>query len=84
MDSAIASINRFSPDALVIALGLDAYEGDPLSGLAISTDGFARIASRIAETALPTVIVQESGYLSEELGLNLSSFLEGFMSRHKF
>ena len=83
VDSAIASIKQFSPDALVIALGLDAYEGDPLSGLAISTDGFARIANRIAAMALPTVIVQEGGYLAEELGQNLSSFLEGFMSSHK-
>jgi len=27
---------------------------------------------------LPTVIVQEGGYLSVELGINLRSFFEGF------
>ena len=82
LDSALDSIKHFSPEALVIALGLDAFERDPLSGLAISTAGFSRIGKRIGSMALPSVIVQEGGYLTEELGLNLSSFLEGFMSSH--
>ncbi len=81
--AAIDSIDRFSPDALVVALGLDAYEGDPLQGLAISTVGFGRIGHQIGEMSLPTVIVQEGGYLADELGTNLSSFLEGFMDGHK-
>jgi acetoin utilization deacetylase AcuC-like enzyme len=83
LSAAIDAIDQFSPDALVIALGLDAFEGDPLQGLAISTSGFGRIGKRIAEIALPTVIVQEGGYLSNELGTNLSAFLEGFIASHK-
>jgi acetoin utilization deacetylase AcuC-like enzyme len=82
LDGALALIGAFCPGAIVIALGLDAYEGDPLRGLAISTSGFGRIASRIGELSLPTVLVQEGGYLSEELGRNLSAFLEGFMKSH--
>jgi acetoin utilization deacetylase AcuC-like enzyme len=75
----IDSINNFTPDALVIALGLDAYEKDPLKGLAVTTEGFKKIGARIGNMMLPTVIVQEGGYLSKELGMNLSSFLDGFM-----
>ncbi len=82
LDSAVDSIRKFSADALVIALGLDAFERDPLSGLAISTAGFARIGRRIGDLALPSVFVQEGGYLSDELGLNLSAVLEGFLSNH--
>ncbi len=82
LEAAIDDISRFSPDALVIALGLDAFEGDPLRGLAITTAGFGRIGKRIGEIKLPTVIAQEGGYLSNELGENLSSFLEGFMLSH--
>lgn len=78
LDTAIDAIGKFSPTALVIALGLDAFEGDPLRGLAITTPGFGRIAKRIAALGLPTVLVQEGGYLSDELGDNLSSFLQGF------
>lgn len=78
LGSAIAAIDEFSPGAVVIALGLDPYEGDPLRGLAVSTAGFGRIGQRIAAMRLPTVLVQEGGYLCDQLGDNLSSFLQGF------
>jgi len=38
----------------------------------------AQLAALIAQLGLPTVIVQEGGYLSEDLGLNLESALRGF------
>ncbi len=79
---ALTKISSFRPDALVIALGLDAYEGDPIAGLSVTTGGFARIGEEIATALkLPTVIVQEGGYPCDELGGNLSAFLGGFESR---
>lgn len=79
LDTAIERVRAFSPGALVIALGLDAFEGDPFGGLRISTAGFRAIATRIADRLrLPTLIVQEGGYLCDELGENLSQFLRGF------
>ncbi|MCO5162637.1 MAG: histone deacetylase family protein [Mesorhizobium sp.] len=81
LDVGIKRIRAFAPDALVVALGLDAFEGDPFGGLSVSTPGFARIAERIAALKLPTVIVQEGGYLCDGLGDNLTSFLTGFGSR---
>ena len=77
-DRAIERIGRFAPGALVVALGLDASESDPLQGLRISTGGFARMAAQIAAMGLPTVFVQEGGYLGPELGENLAAFLDGF------
>ena len=68
----------FAPDALVVALGLDAFEGDPFGGLSVTTPGFSRIGEAIAGLGLPTVIVQEGGYLCDELGDNLTAFLTGF------
>ncbi|MDZ7644622.1 MAG: histone deacetylase family protein [Woeseiaceae bacterium] len=82
LDQALARIAAFDPGALVIALGLDAHEDDPLRGLAITTDGFARIGEAIGAYSLPTVLVQEGGYLSDALGPNLSAFLEGFGRTH--
>ena len=79
----IRRVEAFAPDALVIALGLDAFEGDPFGGLSVSTPGFARIGEAIAALSLPTVIVQEGGYLCDALADNLTSFLTGFASRHK-
>ena len=79
LDQALTTIRAFAPGALVVALGLDAYGGDPLAGLQVTTPGFGRIAAAIARLDLPTVLVQEGGYLSPDLGANLASFLEGFM-----
>ncbi len=52
-------------------------EHDPLAGLAV-TDGFRRIGAEIARLGLPTVFVQEGGYLSDILGANLTAVLSGF------
>jgi acetoin utilization deacetylase AcuC-like enzyme len=78
LDGALEDIHAFGAGALVVALGLDAHESDPFQGLRITTAGFARIAAAVARLGLPTVLVQEGGYLSDELGDNLSAFLEGF------
>jgi len=78
LQAAIDHIRAFGSDVLIVALGLDAYEKDPLKGLAVTTPGFNRIGAAVAEFGLPTLLVQEGGYLSEELGQNLTSFLKGF------
>lgn len=78
LDVAIGRIRAFSPGALVVALGLDAFEGDPFGGLTVSTGGFTRIGARCAGIGLPTAIVQEGGYLCDALGDNLTAFLTGF------
>lgn len=78
LKTALERVSRFSPDAVVVALGLDTHEGDPFRGMAITTSGFGRIGRQLGALGLPTVIVQEGGYLSDELGDNLASFLRGF------
>lgn len=78
----VARIRAFAPDVLIVALGLDAFEGDPFGGLAVTTPGFARIGAAAAGLGLPTVVVQEGGYLCPELGGNLQSFLSGFLEAH--
>lgn len=78
LGTAFRRIRAFAPEALVVALGLDAFEGDPFGGLSVTTPGFSRIGEAIAGLGLPTVIVQEGGYLCEALGDNLTAFLTGF------
>lgn len=77
-DKALARIREFAPTALVVALGLDASESDPLQGLKVTGPGFHVMAEKIARLGLPTVLVQEGGYLSDDLGRNLVQFLSGF------
>lgn len=78
LDAALRRVRAFAPDAIVLALGLDAFEKDPFGGLSVTTQGFSRIAQIIARLKVPTVIVQEGGYLCDELGDNLTAFLTGF------
>jgi acetoin utilization deacetylase AcuC-like enzyme len=73
-------LRAFSPGAVVVALGLDAHEADPYKGLGLRTADFAILLGDIARLALPTVLVQEGGYLSEHLGGNLVSALQGFQA----
>lgn len=80
LDRAFAAIDAFEPDALVIALGLDASEKDPLAFLNVTTNGFWAIGERLGRDGRPTVLVQEGGYISDILGDNLSAVLSGFDS----
>jgi acetoin utilization deacetylase AcuC-like enzyme len=78
LETAKQTVLAFAPAALVVALGLDASADDPLAGLAVTTDGFWRIGEAIARFGLPTVFVQEGGYLSDRLSANLAAVLGGF------
>lgn len=78
LEQALAVIRSYDPGVLVVALGLDASEADPLGALKVTTPGFGQIGSTIAQLGLPTLLVQEGGYVSPVLGDNLVSFLAGF------
>lgn len=78
LDKGMQAVADFGADTLVLALGLDAFEGDPFAGLAVTTPGFGRIGRAVAGLGLPTLIVQEGGYLCPELGANLAAVLAGF------
>lgn len=75
---ALQRIKAFGADVVVVALGLDAFVGDPFKGFAITGTGFGRIGAAIAGLGLPCLFVQEGGYLCDELGANLTAVLQGF------
>lgn len=81
LETALARVAEFAPDALVLSLGLDAHENDPLKGLKVTFDGFTRAGRMIADAGLPTVLVQEGGYLSPDLTTSLVAFISGYMER---
>jgi acetoin utilization deacetylase AcuC-like enzyme len=82
LDSALETVAAFDPGVLLVSAGFDAQENDPLGVLKITTGGFGRVGERFgafaAERDLPSVLVQEGGYLCDELGANLAAFLAGF------
>ncbi|MEP4652793.1 MAG: histone deacetylase family protein, partial [Ilumatobacter sp.] len=62
-------------DALVVSLGVDTFEDDPLGTFHLTTDDFGRMATEITGLGTPTAIVQEGGYESDDLGRNVAAFL---------
>lgn len=77
LDRALERIACFGASVIVVALGLDAHEGDPFQGMTVTTEGFGRIAARIAAAGLPVLNVQEGGYMQPALGDNLAAYLGG-------
>lgn len=78
LDRGIAAIDAFGPEALVVSLGFDMAADDPLAAVNMYPDDFAKMGARIAQMKLPTVLVQEGGYLGPSLSKNAEAFLTSF------
>lgn len=80
LDTALAAITRFGAEALVVSLGMDTFEGDPISGFTLKSDDYLRVGERLAKLGLPTAFVFEGGYAVEEVGINAVNVLQAFTS----
>lgn len=78
LEDAIRRITAFGADAMVVSLGVDTFEGDPISQFRLQTVDFPVIGSRLAAQGLPTVFVMEGGYAVDALGANVAGVLRGF------
>ncbi len=78
LEQGLAAIGRFQPDALVIALGVDTYEGDPISKFKLRSADYLQVGARLARLGLPTVFTMEGGYAVAEVGTNVANVLEGY------
>lgn len=75
---ALQGISRFQAQALVVSLGLDTFEGDPISGFTLRSEDYLTVGEDLAAAGLPTAFVFEGGYAVAEVGLNAVNVLEGF------
>jgi acetoin utilization deacetylase AcuC-like enzyme len=71
-------IEAFDPGSLVVSLGFDASEHDPLGSLALTRDGYAAAGAMIASISRPTLLLQEGGYAIDHLGGLAATFLAAF------
>lgn len=78
LDNALNMIRDFNPAYLVLSLGADTFDGDPLGMFHVTHSGFNEIGRRIAGLKLPTAIIMEGGYANEALGSNIQTLLENF------
>jgi acetoin utilization deacetylase AcuC-like enzyme len=75
---ALQRIADFGPDALVVALGVDTFAGDPISGFGLASEDYLQVGRDVASTRLPVVYTLEGGYAVEAMGVNVVNVLEGY------
>ncbi|HTW18700.1 MAG TPA: histone deacetylase family protein [Mycobacteriales bacterium] len=71
-----SAVEDYSPDAMVLSLGVDAAAGDPESPLGVTRDGF-RQAGELLSGLAPCVGVLEGGYDLGAIGDLVCAVLEG-------
>lgn len=74
----LGRIRMFGPAVLVVSLGVDTFERDPMGRFKLASEDYRRLGEAIAGAGLPTLFVMEGGYAIEEIGVNVANVLEGF------
>jgi acetoin utilization deacetylase AcuC-like enzyme len=74
---ALKKIEKFAPQFLVVALGLDTAKGDPTGSFKLLARDFRENGRMIGALGMPTLIVQEGGYRTQTLGVNAKHFFLG-------
>jgi acetoin utilization deacetylase AcuC-like enzyme len=77
LDRALEWIAAAPGSIVVVSLGFDTYERDPIGDLALTTAGYAEMARRVGALGRRLVILQEGGYYVPDLGANAVAWLRG-------
>jgi acetoin utilization deacetylase AcuC-like enzyme len=77
LDKALERIADYGPRHLIISMGFDTFDKDPLGDFHLTADAFTRIGATLRQANLPTLAVLEGGYDVDDLGENASNFAEG-------
>ena len=77
IDRALDWIGSRPGSVIVVSLGFDTYEHDPIGDLALTTEGYAEIGHRVAALGRRLVVLQEGGYYRPALGTNAVAWLKG-------
>ncbi len=75
----LRAVDAFGADVLLVSLGLDTYEKDPISHFKITSEDYRRMGAAIAQLKKPTLFVFEGGYHVDALAENTTNVLEGFL-----
>ncbi len=78
LNTALARIREFGPDALVVSLGVDTFKADPISHFRLENEDYLRMGESIAGLNAPTLFVMEGGYAVDDIGVNTVNVLTGF------
>ena len=74
----LEAIGAFAPDApLVLSLGFDTFERDPIGDLALRTADYGELGRLVGSSGMRVVALQEGGYAIDAIGANARAFLRG-------
>lgn len=79
LTDALAKIRNYGPDVLIISLGVDTYKKDPISKFTLDSPDYLDMGANIAKAGLPTLFVMEGGYAIDEVGINATNVIAGYM-----
>jgi acetoin utilization deacetylase AcuC-like enzyme len=77
LERALERIDGHGSGPLVVSLGLDTYEEDPIGPLRLTAAAYGAIGARVADLGRPLVVLQEGGYHVPTLGRHVRSWLLG-------
>jgi acetoin utilization deacetylase AcuC-like enzyme len=78
LHAALERLRIYDPELLIVSLGVDTYVGDPISHFRLDVPEYTRLGGQIERLDRPTLIVQEGGYATAEIGRNVLAVLRGF------
>ncbi len=78
LEDACSKVTRYQPDVVLVSLGVDTFEKDPISRFKLKTGDFPKIGAMIAALDFPTLFVMEGGYAVADIGVNAVGVLTGF------
>jgi acetoin utilization deacetylase AcuC-like enzyme len=81
LDRALEWIAAAPGSVVVVSLGFDTYERDPIGDLALTTEGYHEMGRRVGSLGRRLVILQEGGYYIPALGANAVAWLRGAAGR---
>jgi acetoin utilization deacetylase AcuC-like enzyme len=78
LEDACKKISSYAPQAVVVSLGVDTFEKDPISQFRLKNDDYLRMGEAIGRLKIPTLFVMEGGYAVDDIGINAINVLTGF------
>jgi acetoin utilization deacetylase AcuC-like enzyme len=76
----VPALQQFRPSLLIISAGFDAHKDDPLGGMRLTEESFAKMTEKVTGVA-PTVSVLEGGYNLHALARSVAAHLMAMMKR---
>ena len=74
MEEIIPALERFQPELLIVSAGFDAHRDDPLGGMLLADESFAKM-TRMIKPIAPIVSVLEGGYNLQALARSVEAHL---------